>query len=493
MDCRAEQGREGVSRRGFLKAGGVPARRDFASLNVWEPGAQGREGVSRRGFLKAGGAALAAGIGFPYVVPGSVFGAHAPSNRIVMGCIGLGGMGTNDMRALMALDDVQIAAVCDPVTGSREYGHWYKNGWQGNYLGRVPGKLIVEDYYSRKTGAASFKGCAAYVDFRELLARDDIDAVTIVTPDQWHAVMAVAAARAGKHIYCEKPMTLTIAEGRAMIEAVRQHGVVFQTGSHERSNGQTRFGCELVRNGRIGELKRIFAPVGLNNRTGPASNWKPMAIPEGFDYDMWLGPAKWEPYHQKRCLYTFRFVLDYSGGQTTNLGAHSLDMAQWGNGTDGTGPVEVEDLGGEFPKDGLFTTPTKIHFRARYANGVELVCKSQEKAWTGCQFEGTEGWVKVGRFDTYPKSLQQSVIGPKEIHLYESSNHHRNFVECIKSGREPAAPVEVGHRSATVCHLGNIAMMMRRKLEWDPVGERFIGDEEANRLLDRPRRAPWHI
>jgi predicted dehydrogenase len=455
--------------------------------------AKASESITRRAFLKSGMAAATTAMAFPYVVPSSVFGADAPSNRITIGCIGLGGMGTNDMRQFMGYEDVQIVAVCDPVKGSREYGHWYKNGWKGNYLGRLPAKLIVEDHYTNKKPTASFKGCAAYVDFRELLARDDIDAVTVVTPDHWHAVISIMAAKTGKHIYCEKPMTLTIAEGRAMAEAVRLHGVVFQTGSHERSKLKTRFGCELVRNGRIGELKRIITPVGPNNRKPPPVPWKPMAVPEELDYDMWLGPAKWEPYHKDRCLYKFRFILDYSGGQTTNLGAHSLDMAQWGNGTDHTGPIEVEDLGGEFPKDGLFTTPTKIHFRALYANGVELICKTDPKGWVGSRFEGTKGWVQVGRFDTYPKSLKTSVIGPNEIHLYKSNDHHRNFIDCIKIRRETAAPVEVGHRSATVCHLGNIAMLLKRKLQWDPEKEQFVDDDQANRLLDRPRRAPWTI
>jgi predicted dehydrogenase len=454
----------------------------------------GNNAVSRRDFLKGTAFTAAAAFGFPYVVPSSVFGADAPSNRIAMGCIGLGGMGTNNMRAFLQHSDVQILAVCDVVTGSREYGHWYKLGWKGNYLGRVPARNIVEDHYASRAESGTFKGCSAYVDFRELLDREDIDAVTIVTPDHWHAVMSVWAARAGKHIYCEKPMTLTIAEGRAMVEAVRRHGVVFQTGSHERSRRTTRFGCELVRNGRIGELKRILTPVGPNNRQGPGSNWKPMPVPEGLDYDMWLGPAPWQAYHKDRCLYKFRFILDYSGGQTTNLGAHSLDMAQWGNGTDDTGPVEVEDWGGEFPTDGLFDTPTNIHFRARYASGVELICKTDVSGWVGARFEGTEGWVEIGkRFRTHPESLKESLIGPDEIHLYRSHDHHRNFIDCIKTGREPAAPVEVGHRSATVCHLGNIAMMLKRKLQWDPDNERFVNDEEANRMLDKPRRAPWHI
>ena len=449
--------------------------------------------VTRRGFLKRG-VTLAAAVGFPYVVPSSVFGTAAPGNRITMGCIGVGGMGTNDMRAFLALDDVQVLAVCDVVTGSREYGHWYTNGWQGNYLGRVPAQKIVDNHYGSVKPSGTFKGCSAYVDFRELLARDDIDAVTIVTPDHWHAVMSIMAAKAGKHIYCEKPMTLTVVEGRAMVEAVRRHNVVFQTGSHERSRAVTRFACELVRNGRIGRLKKITAIVGPNNRTAPGSDWKPMPIPDGFDYDLWLGPAPWQPYHKDRCLYKFRFLLDYSGGQTTNLGAHSLDMAQWANGTDYTGPVEVEDLGGEFPKDGLFTAPVNINFRMRYANDVELVCKTDVSQWVGARFEGTDGWVQIAKtLQTYPESLKNSVIGPNEIHLYRSSNHHRNLIDCIKNGGETAAPVEVGHRSATLCHLGNIAMMLKRKLQWDPQTERFTNDDHANKMLDRPRRAPWHI
>ncbi len=449
--------------------------------------------LTRRNFLKSAASATAV-VAFPYVVPSSVLGATAPSNRITMGCIGLGGMGTNNLRAFMGEPDVQILAVCDVETGSRKYGHWYKNGWKGNFLGREPAQKIVNDYYTNKKPRAGFGGCSAYVDFRELIARDDIDAVTVVTPDHWHAVISIMAAQTGKHIYCEKPMTLTIAEGRAMINAVRRYGVTFQTGSHERSSSKVRFACELVRNGRIGQLKKILTPVGLNNRTGPPSDWKQMPIPKDLDYDMWLGPAPWEPYHVDRCLYKFRFLLDYSGGQTTNLGAHSIDMGQWGNGTDDTGPVEVEDLGGEFPKDGLFTTPTNIHFRARYANGVELICKTDPKKWTGVRFEGTEGWIELGkRFETYPKSLQDSVIGPNEIHLYKSAEHHRNFLDCIKTGRDPVAPVEAGHRSATICHLGNIAMILKRKLRWDPVNEKFIGDEQANRMLDRPRRAPWRI
>ena len=444
--------------------------------------------TTRRDFLKTAGPAAAALLGAPAVVPSSVFGANAPSNRIHLACIGTGNQGFNNMRGFLQNEDARIVAVCDVNRGS--YG--YKDPSQ--YCGREPAREEVEAFYAKKTRPGRYRGCEATSDFREALAREDVDAVVIVVPDHWHAVMTVMAARAGKHIYCEKPMTLTIAEGRVMVRAVRRHGIVFQTGSQERSSRQTRFACELVRNGRIGELKRILTVVGPNNKTAPPRDWEPTPVPEGFDYDMWLGPAPWAPYHKDRCFYTFRFGLDYSGGQTTNFGAHSNDMAQWGNGTDHTGPVEVEDLGGEFPEDGLFNTATKVHFRARYANGVELECKTRSDA-VGARFEGAEGWVQTGYggFFTHPESLKRAEIGPNEIHLYRSDNHYRNFLDGVRTGKEPAAPVEVGHRSATICHLGNIAMMLKRKLRWDPERERFPDDNEANRMLSKPTRAPWHL
>ena len=449
--------------------------------------------LTRRDFFRTSAVAMSGMVlTGPRIVPASVFGANAPSNRIVIGCIGVGGMGTNNMMGLMANKDVQIVAVCDVEKGSREYGHWYnKGGW----LGREPAQKRVEEYYARQKGTGNFKGCAGYVDFREMLVRDDIDAVVIATPDHWHATPTIMAAETGKDIYCEKPLALTISEGRAMVKAVRRHRVVFQTGTHHRSaNQHLRFVCELVRNGRIGKLKRIIAYVGPNNRTPPPVPWQLMSIPEGFNYDMWLGPAPWKPYHKKRCHYTFRFILDYSGGQTTNLGAHVLDIAQWANDTELTGPVEVEDLGGEFPKDGLFNTPTKVHFRARYANGVELICQTSSDGRV-MRFEGTEGWIETGwkTFKTHPKSLRNSVIKPNEIHLYRSKDHHRNFLNCIKTRRDPIAPVEIGHRSTSICHLGNIAMMLKRKLWWDPNAECFINDEQALRCLSKPMRAPWHL
>ena len=448
--------------------------------------------LTRRSFIKKSSSVLLSSL-VPSIVPSSVFGKNAPSNRINMGCIGLGGMGTRDMRAFLTQDDVQIVAVCDPVKMSNEYGHWYQNGWNGNYFGREAAKNIVQDYYANKKMIGNYKGCDAYIDFRDIIERNDIDAITVVTPDHWHAPISIMAAKRGKHIFCEKPMTLTIDEGKRMVETVRNHKVTFQTGSHYRSIKLVRHACELVQNGYIGKLKRIIATVGLNNKPGPKT-WKPMPVPDGFDYNMWLGPAPWAPYHKSRCLYTFRFVNDYSGGQTTNLGAHCIDMGQWGNGTSLTGPIEVEDLGGKFPRDGLFDTVDFVHFRALFANGVELICKTGNQN-VQTRFEGTDGWIVVREnyFESSPKSLKGVSLGPKEIHLYQSVHHHRNFLDCIKTGRDPVAPVEVGHRSVSICHLGNIAMKLGRKLKWDPDNEVFINDSVANTLLSKPMRAPWHL
>lgn len=454
--------------------------------------------IGRRSFLKHVAGAAVATVGAPWFIPASAMGTAGntpPSERITMASIGCGGMGTNNLRAFLAQPDVQVLAVCDVVTASDEYGHWYKQGWNGAWFGREPARKIVDNDYAQKAPSGSYKGCDAYVDFREIIARDDIDAVCITTPDHWHAIPAVMAAAAGKDIYCEKPLCLTVAEGRAMVEAARRYNRVFQTGTQRRSSEPYRFICELIRNGRIGKFQRVLVAIGPNNKQAPPANWQPMPVPEWLDYEMWLGPAPWAPYHKDRCLYTFRFGQDYSGGQTTNLGAHGIDIVQWANGTDETGPVEIEDLGGEFPSDGLFTTATKVHFRARYANGLELTCRTQEKELY--RYEGTEGWIQMPTYSTdwtcYPESLKTTVIGPDEIHLYKSNDHHRNFIDCIKSRRPTAAPAEIGHRSTSICQLGNIAMRLGRKLNWDPTAERFTDSDEANQMLSRPMRSPWHL
>ncbi|MCR4412780.1 MAG: Gfo/Idh/MocA family oxidoreductase [Thermoguttaceae bacterium] len=454
---------------------------------------------TRRRFLQT---VTLATVAAPAVVPASVFGANAPSQRIGVAMIGTGNQSTIDLPAFLRNDDVQVLAVCDVNTAS--YGYQTKD----QFLGREPARKLVNAYYAEKTRSGQYRGCDAYVDFRDVLARRDIDAVAIVTPDHWHGVMTVMAAEVGKDIFCQKPLSLTVAEGQAMVRAVRKHGRILQTGSQFRSSPACRFCCELVRNGRIGKLRTIRTFLAWNNFTGPGPGWKPMPVPEGFDYERWLGPAPWAPYHADRCLYRFRFIFDYSGGQMTNFGAHSNDIAQWGNGTDLSGPVEVEGLEAEWPPKGsLFNTALRSKFRARYANGVELICETGEPRM-GARFEGSEGWVQFGfgGLKADPPSLLKTVLGPDAIRLDVSlpdrkedvygnylPDHVRNFLNSVKSRRDPIAPVEVGHRTASLCHIGNIALRLMRKLRWDPAAERFDGDDEANRMLSRPLRGPWRV
>lgn len=451
---------------------------------------------SRRSLLTRS-AALAA---TPWLVPASVRGAHAPSNRIHVGIIGLGNQSQADLPAFLAQDDAQVVAVCDVNRGS----HGYKTPDQ--FLGLQPGLDRVNAYYARKTGAGQYRGCTAHNDFREVFGRGDVDAVVLIVPDHWHAVMTSMAAQAGKDIYCEKPLSLCIAQGQAMVRAVRRHQRILQTGSQLRSGPNVRRACELVRNGRIGQVRRVVCSIPANNAVGPGPGWKPMPVPDGFDYPLWLGPAPDAPYHADRCLYRFRFILEYSGGQVTNFGAHVFDMAQWGLGTENTGPVEIEGLDAEWPPKGsLFTTVVKAHFRARYANGVELLC---ETGGYKTRFEGSDGWLELtpAGFTSSRAGLADSAIGPNEIHLpqsnparrehafkYLSSDHVRNFLDAMRTRRDPVEPVEAGHRTASICHLGNIAMLLNRKLTWDPVKECFPHDRDAQAMLSRPLRAPWRI
>ncbi len=449
----------------------------------------------RRDFLKAAATAAVA----PLVVPNTVFGQNAPSNRINVGVMGLGTRGIPDMKLFMQHDDVQIRAICDVNTASDGYRD------ETTVMGREPALKLVNDYYGAKQRSGKYDGVKAFTDFREVLGRDDIDAVAVVVPDHWHAPMSIMAAEAGKDIFCQKPLTLTIQEGRDMIAAVRKHKRVLQTASQYRSNFRARYICELVRNGRIGELKRMRVAIGYNNKVGPGPGWKPMPVPDGFDYGMWLGPAPMVPYHIMRCIYKFRFGLDYSGGQITNLGAHSIDIAQWGNNSSLSGPVEVEGLEATWPEEGsLFNTALETKFRARYANGVELIAESTKRDM-GVIFEGSEGWVEYNLFGNTKassESILKSEIGPNEIHLPKSNpsrtfeepgnfygDHVRNFLDCVKSREEPLEPVEVGHRTASMCHLWNIAIKrMGKKLAWDPEKEVFTNDDEANAMRSRPAR-----
>jgi predicted dehydrogenase len=282
--------------------------------------------TNRRDFLRAT-AMLAA----PLLLPASVFGQNAPSNRINVGIIGCGNQSTVDLPAFLGHDDVQVMAVCDVNNAS--YG--YKDRKQ--FLGRKPGQEKVNAYYASKAPSGQYKGCDACNDFRDVLQRADIDAVAVIVPDHWHAIISVMAAKAGKDVYCEKPLALTVEEGQQMIKATRQYKRILQVGSHLRASPLVRHACELVRNGRIGQVKRVVAYLPPNNAIDPGPGWKPMPVPEGFDYEMWLGPAPAAPYHLDRCLYRFRFIFDYSGGQVTNFGAHDFNIVQWALGTDDTG------------------------------------------------------------------------------------------------------------------------------------------------------------
>ncbi len=448
------------------------------------PSTPSPRGPSRRTFLKTAAAAVAS----PCLLPSSVFGAQAPGNRINVAFLGAGNQSRVDLPSMLRLDDVQVVAVCDVNRGSHGYAR------PEHFLGREPVCEQANAYYAKKLDVSAYNGCAAYADFREVLARDDVDAAMIVTPDHWHAAMTVLAADAGKDVYCQKPMTLTVAEGRAMIDAVRRNKRVFQTGSQYRSNATVRRVCELVRNGRVGQVQRVVSFVP-GAPVGPGPGWQPMPVPDGFDYDLWLGPAPEAPYHEDRCLYRFRFILDYSGGQATNTGAHSNDIVQWALGTDDTGPVEFEDQGAEWPPEGhLFNTAVSTHFRARYAGGIELVCKTHDPGF-GARFEGTEGWLEFGwgKVTSEPESLKDSVLEPDEVRLPVSDNHYRNFIDAVKSRDDPIEPVEVGHRTTTLCHLGNIAMLLGRKVPWDPETESCPNDPEAGAMLQRPYRAPWRL
>ncbi|HEO71301.1 MAG TPA: Gfo/Idh/MocA family oxidoreductase, partial [Candidatus Hydrogenedentes bacterium] len=374
-------------------------------------------GISRRGFLKQAAVAAA----WPNIVHGSVLGlngAVAPSNKIVFGAIGVGGQGTGNMNRFLHDPECTVVAVCDVDKAHRDRAKDLVDNARGN------------------------TDCATYNDFREVLARDDIDAVTVCTPDHWHAVISVAAAKARKDIYCEKPLANTIAEGRAMADAVKRYNVVLQTGSHERSRNTVRQAGEIVRNGWLGKLHTIRVNLP-KDAYGPEGMHPPMPVPEGFDYDFWLGPCPYEPYTKVRCHFFFRYILDYSGGEMTDRGAHVMDLAHLAMGLDDSGPVEVWGEG-EFPRQGLFDTATAYHFEFMYPNGVHLIGSSDSPR--GIKFEGSDGWLFVhihgGALEADPPDLLQQTVGPGEIRLGRTPNHHANFLDAVKTRGVPFAPAE---------------------------------------------------
>ncbi len=427
---------------------------------------------TRRGFIKKSLAAAAAVTGFPYIVPGSALGLNghtAPSNRITTATIGLGGQGVGVMRVFLGQPEAQVIAVCDVNARRREEA-----------------KNLVNTHYGDT-------GCAAYGDFRELIARDDLDAVQIAAPDHWHVPMALAAARAGKDMYVEKPLGLSVAANRALRDAVQLHGNVFQFGTQHRSERNFRFGCELVRNGRIGRLHTIR--VG-SLPSIPSENLAPEPVPDWLDYELWLGPAPWAPFNTKRIVNQYWWHnYDYSLGFVAGYGVHYVDIAQWGNDSELSGPTEIEGAG-VFPKDGMRDCAIAWDVLMTYANGVKLVYTDTSKTPEGIHFEGDEGVVHVamGQTTSHPPALAETVLGLNSLRLYESNNHVQNFLECIRSRARTICPIEVAVCSDTLCHLSDIAMRTQRKLHWDPQAEHFVKDDNANHYLSaRSMREPWRL
>jgi predicted dehydrogenase len=450
-----------------------------------------KDKIDRRQFLKKVSIGAAGAIGLPYFVPSSVLGTNGtvpPSEKVVMGFVGVGSMGGGHLRTFLGYKDVRAVAVCDLREKFRQKA-----------------KNKVDQHYGDK-------GCRTYYDFREMLARNDIDAVTVVTPDHWHSLIGLEAALNGKDMYYEKPLSMSVREDKVLRNVINRYGIIFQFGTQQRSDKRFRLACELVRNGRIGKLHTVM--VGSHpSITCPNQPIEPTPDKKEFDYDTWLGPAKWEPYTYQRCasramgtLGMWTFIHDYSlGGLSGAWGIHHIDIAQWGIGTDHTGPVEIEGTG-VFPEDGLTDTAIEWEIEHKYANGVKMIHMNTAKALrrapqfslhkgVGILFLGSEGWIFVCRnlIEAQPKSLLISTIGPDEIHLPRSTNHRRNFLDCVKTRQKTICPIETAVRSDTICHQDDIAIRLGRKLRWDPEKEEFINDQKANRMLTRPMRSPWHL
>jgi len=432
--------------------------------------------LTRRQFIKTAAGTIAA----PYIIKSTALGNSTtppPSRRVTLGHIGVGGQGSWLLNNFLQLQDCQSVAVCDP-------------------------------FKSRRDKWANQIGCVSYNDFRELLARDDIDGVVIATPDHWHVPIGIAAAKAGKDMYIEKPLGLSITENQAIRRAVNRFGRVFQYGTQQRSGRNFRFACELARNERIGKLHTIHAWCDHGEEGGSK---KTEPVPEGFDYDLWLGPAPKAPFNSDRCMRTDHrkggyHISDYALGFIAGWGAHPLDIAQWGNDTDNTAPVEYEGTG-VFPKDGLYDTATDWDLRCQYTNGVKMRFMSDRVAKPivekyhphfvthGTTFIGSTGWVSVDRVGIYadPPSLLTSVIGSNEIHLYDSNNHYKNFVDCIKSRADAISPINAAIQSDIISQLSDIAIRTSRKIRWDPKKEIIIDDKDASRFLTRSMRSPWRL
>lgn len=395
---------------------------------------------------------------------------NLPNKKITLGMIGVGQHGTGwNLSAFLKFPDVRVLAVCDVDRDHRENA-----------------KKIVDEAYKNQD-------CQLYNDFREVLARDDIDAVMISTPDHWHVPISILAAQAGKDICCEKP-TLTIGEGRILRNVIKKTQRVYQNSIEDRSIPVYHRMAELVRNGYIGNLEKIIIRLpdkDIINMLKASTETQP--VPEGFDYDMWLGPAPFAPYAPGRCHFNFRWIFDYSGGMLTDWGAHYLDTAQWANNSDHSGPVEVEGKG-TFLSGGIYNTADTFHLKYKYGNGVEM---DVDSGGVSIGFKGSEGWIQClgwrGELTASKKSILNAEIKKSDTHLYTAESEHRNFIDCVKSRKDTFNTVEIGHRTATALHMGNISLLLDRKVNWDPEKEVFINDDEANAMRTRKSRKPWRL
>ncbi|KPM49006.1 oxidoreductase [Jiulongibacter sediminis] len=448
--------------------------------------------MNRRKFVGNTLKTTAAAFAIPTIVPSTVFGKSAPSNKIQIGQIGCGRIARgHDMPGTMQHDVARLISVCD-LDRNRT----------------VDGKKLVEDYYKKKGTSVDV---SMYDDYKEMLMNKDLDAVIISTPDHWHSQPAIEAALAGKHVYLQKPTSLTVAEGRQLSDIVHRTGKILQVGTQQRSSPQFRYAAELVRNGRIGKIHTV--KVGLpGDPGGPLAEEQP--IPAGFNYDMWLGSTPEIPYsemlvHPQKGYGRPGWLRkrQFGAGMITGWGQHHFDSAAWGMDTEYTGPISVEAVA-EFPKSGSWDVHGDFMVKAEYANGITMLTSGGFP--NGIRYEGEDGWIFVTRgayratasdpipenngvksLDASDPKILDSVIGKDEIHLYESNEQHGNWLDCIQSGKQPISPVEIGHRACTVCLISDIAMQLPRKLNWDPSKERFVNDDEANSMLSRPQRYPY--
>ncbi|MDA7666512.1 Gfo/Idh/MocA family oxidoreductase [bacterium] len=424
---------------------------------------------TRRGFLKS-----TLGLAGPLIVPSSVLGkegATPPNERVQLGCIGVGGMGSGNLSAFLQDKRVEVLGICDVDANHRAKG----------------------------LETAGLKPEAGTGDFRELIAREDIDAVMIATPDHWHALMTGAAIKSGKDVYCEKPLAASVVEGRYVCRLAEQYRRVIQCGTWRRSGIYTRMACEWVRNGYIGKLQRIEVgvPAKFEIRHGKFTGLeKKEIVPKELDYEMWLGPAPNAPYTAARCHFNFRWITDYAPGYITDWGAHFLDVAQWGNDTDDTAPISVAPSEVVRREHGIYNAPEAFRLDYRYANGVEMtmISTADQSLW-GTKFIGEEGSVftENTKLITDPAGLRTTKLKPTDEKLYESSNHHRNFIDSVYSREATAAPAEAAHRAATCCHLGGIASATGKEIQFDPETETITNSDKANGLLKRKMRGDWQL